>query len=302
MNQKSSRSGPRAHGAAFLPVGFALAALVIVFSAGCKTFNTYSADSRPVSKPITIDGKTDDWQGDLYVVPNERMSIGFLNDRENLYICLLSSDATIRAQIMTQGFTVWFDPKGGKEKAFGIRYPLGSQGGRQPGQKPGAPPGEMKEPPTFDPSAEALGEFEIVKSEKDPVQRLAFSDIKGLEMRVASSTGLIVYEMKIPLAAGADIPVAVGAAPGQAIGIGFETGKPEAPKTPGGAGSGAPGGRGGAGRPPAGGEIGGQGDEGGMRGGMGSRMGMIESLKVWALVQLSAGSAARPAEVLSLVK
>jgi len=294
MSQDQRQGRAKIRGWMLRPAGFALAASVMIAFAGCKTFNTYSADSRPVSRAISIDGKTDDWQGDLYVVPNERMSIGFLNDRENLYICLLSSDTTIRSQIMSQGFTVWFDPKGGKEKAFGIRYPLGSPDG----QLPRMPMGEMKEPPVAESSASSLDEFEIVKSEKDPIQKMGFSQVKGLELKVASSTGLIVYEMKIPLAASADIPVAVGAEPGKSIGIGFETGKIDTSKMPRG---GTPPGGDGTIRPPAGGgqeEIGAM----GRRGGAGSRLGLPDSLRVWALVQLAVGSAARPAEVLSLTR
>lgn len=270
-----------------------LALAVGIGAAACKTFNTYSADSRPVSRPITVDGKTDDWQGDLYVVPNERLSIGFLNDQEYLYVCLLSSDATIRSQIMVQGFTLWFDPKGGKEKAFGIRYPLGSPSAQPPRA------GEIKEPPPADPST--LDQFDVVKSEKEPAQRMDFSQAKSLELKVASSTGLIVYEMKIPLAAGANNPVAVGAAPGKTIGIGFETGKVDISKMPRGERGGTPGGGEGTGRPPMGGAGGGQTGEGG-RGGVDMRGGLAESLRVWAFVQLSMSSDKRAPEAVSFVK
>lgn len=272
-----------------------LALAVGIGAAACKTFNTYSADSRPVSRPITVDGKTDDWQGDLYVVPNERLSIGFLNDQEHLYVCLLSSDSTIRSQIMGQGFTVWFDPKGGKEKAFGIRYPLGSPAAQLPRT------GDMKEPPPAEPPASALDQFEVVKSEKEPAQRMDFSQAKGLELKVASSTGLIVYEMKIPLAASADSLVAAGAAPGKTIGIGFETGKVDISKIPRGERGGTPGGGEGTGRPPMGGTGGGQTVEGG-RGGVDMRGGLAESLRVWAFVQLSMSSDKRAPEAVSFVK
>lgn len=260
---------------------------------GCKTFNTYTAESRPVSRPIVIDGKTDDWQGDLYVVPGERLSIGFLNDRENLYVCVLTSDSSIRFQILAQGFTVWFDPNGGKEKVFGIKYPLGPPAGQQPKMAMG----EMGEPVFDDPSGTALNEFEIVKSEKEPPQKMEFSQAKGLEIKVASSTGLIVYEMKIPLVQSGENPVAVGAVPGKMVGIGFETGKFDASQMPRGNRGGTPGGGEGTGRPP----MGGGGGHGGM-GGMGMRAGIPDAMKVWALVQLSEGGGRRPAELVSVSK
>lgn len=262
---------------------------------GCKTFNTYTAESRSVSRPIVIDGKTDDWQGDLYVVPGERLSIGFINDLDNLYVCLLTSDTFTRFQIMSQGLTVWFDPKGGKEKAFGIKYPVGQPAGQQPKMTMG----ETGEPVFDESSGTSMNEFEIVKSEKEPPRKMEFFQAKGLEIKVASSTGLIVYEMKIPLVPSGDNPVAVGAVAGKTVGIGFETGKVDLSKMPRGNRGGMPGG-GGAGRPPMGG-VGGQGDQGG-RGAPGMRTGIPESLRVWALVQLSTGTIARPAELISIAR
>jgi hypothetical protein len=272
--------------------GLALALIFIVGLTGCKTFNTYTAESRPVSKPIVVDGKSDDWQGDLYVVPGERLSVGFLNDRDNLYVCLLTSDTFIKFQIMAQGFIVWFDPKGGKEKAFGIKYPVGQPAGQQPKMTMG----ETGEPVFDESSGTSMNEFEIVKSEKEPSRKVAFSQAQGLEIKVASSTGLIVYEMKIPLVQSGDNPVAAGAGPGKMIGIGFETGKFDASQMPRGNRGGTPGG-GGAGRPP----MGGGGAQGGM-GGSGMRGGIPDGLKVWALVQLSEGAGRRPAEIVSIAR
>jgi hypothetical protein len=259
--------------------------------AACKTFNTYTAESRPVSRAIVIDGKTDDWQGDLYVVPGERLSIGFLNDRDNLYVCLLTTDPYTRFQIMGQGLTVWFDPKGGKDKVFGIKFPLGPPAGQQPKMTLSAT-GE----PVIDESAGTpMNEFEIIRSEKEPVQRMEFAQAKGLEIKVASSTGLIVYEMKIPLVSNGQDPVAVGVLPGKTVGIGFETGKFDASKMP----------RSDRGGMPGGGGMGGRSQGGGGRGAMDGtamRGGIPESLKVWALVQLSSGMSRRPADVVSIAK
>ena len=269
-----------------------LGLLFLVASTGCKTFNTFTADSRPVSKPIVVDGKSDDWQGDLYVVPGERLSVGFLNDRDNLYVCLLTSDTFTKFQIMSRGFIVWFDPKGGKEKAFGIKYPVGQPAGQQPKMTMG----ETGEPVFDESSGTSMNEFEIVKSEKEPSRKMAFSQAQGLEIKVASSTGLIVYEMKIPLVQSGDNPVAAGAGPGKMIGIGFETGKFDASQMPRGNRGGTPGG-GGAGRPP----MGGGGAQGGM-GGSGMRGGVPDGLRVWALVQLSEGAGRRPAEIVSIAK
>jgi uncharacterized membrane protein YgcG len=269
----------------------------ILAMAGCASFNTYTTESRPLSKPITIDGRTDDWQGELFVVPGERMMIGFVNDGRFLYIAVLVEEAFQRNQVLYQGLTVWFDPKGGKEKAFGIRYPLGLPPGERPAPKMGAE-GEGLTP--VDLPEGALAELEIVRSEKEPPRRFKIADLKGVEVKVTPSTGLLVYEMKIPLTADAEHPVAVGTLPGRTVGIGFETPKFDASSIPRESGGGMPGGGGGRGGGMGGG--GGRGGAGGMGGGRGGMMGLAEPLKIWAIVQLAPGTGTASAGVRSIAK
>lgn len=252
--------------------------------AGCATFNTFTTESHALTRTITVDGMTDDWPGEMYVVPNERITAGFQNDGRFLYIALLVEEASQRFQIVSQGLTVWFDPKGGKEKAFGIRYPLGL-------------PPDRRKPARMNPQGEglmlpdlpdgALAELEIVRSPREPAQRLLVSGAKGLEVKVVPGTGLLVYEMKIPLLADAEHPIAVGAKPGGVVGIGFETDKPDTSAMP----SGGPGTDAGG----HGGHGGGMGGHGGMSGGGGGGMMMsAEPVKVWALVQLALGKGPAP--------
>jgi uncharacterized membrane protein YgcG len=272
----------------------ALAAGILTL-AGCASFNTYATESRPLTRPITIDGRTDDWQGELFVVPGERMMIGFVNDGRFLYIAVLVEEAFQRTEVLYQGLTVWFDPKGGSEKEFGIRYPLGLPARERP---IGRVTVEGEAPRPVELPEGALSELEILHSEKEPPQRLLVADLKGVELKVTPSTGLLVYEMKIPLVADIDHPLAIGTAPGRTIGVGFETPKPDTSSLPGGA-SGA--GMGGGGR---GGGMGGGGRGGGM-GGAGGRSGMTglaEPLKIWAIVQLAPGPGAASAGIRTTAK
>ena len=254
---------------------------------GCQTFNTFSTESRPLDHQVIIDGKTEDWQGDLFVAEGERIELGFLNDRENLYVCLLTTDNFVRAQILTQGLTVWFDPKGKTDKVFGIKFPVG------------LPPGERKMPLGDNPEGPDLEnlpkvpmmEMEIIRSEKEPVQKLNVAEAKGIEVKVVPSSGLIVYELKIPLVKTELNPIAVGAEPGKTIGIGFETPKFDPSQMSRRRVGGTPGG----GRPPMG---GGTGQEG--MGGYGRGFQMPEGLKIWAIVSLAQGPGSRQPELLFL--
>jgi len=78
-------------------------------------------------REISVDGKNADWLGAMLFFEEDNISVGLLNDENFFYICMIAEDQFIRAQVMRQGFTLWFDPEGGKKKTFGIKYPLGMQ-------------------------------------------------------------------------------------------------------------------------------------------------------------------------------
>ncbi len=103
---------------------------------------------------------------------------------------------------------------------------------------------------------------------------------KGIEVSLKRSTGLIVYEVKIPLQENQDFPFAVGAEVGSEIGIGIEVPKMTMNMKR------APGSMGGRGGGMGGGGMGGRG--GGMSGGMtGQRGNMQKGIKIWATVPLA---------------
>jgi hypothetical protein len=273
------------------------ALLLVLGLAGCSSARVYSTDSRPRLKEIRVDGKTDDWLGSLSIIEDGNASVGFLNDRENLYICLLLEEELLEAQAMRQGLTVWFDPKGGKEKWLGIRYPLG----RTLGEKSERPQGEPGLPPSEGFPEEAMSALEILRSPKGEPQKMEIADVRGIEITAVPSRGLFVYELKIPLSQTESNLIALEAQPGQTVGIGFEIPKLDRGQMPGRPSEGMPGG---GGRPPMGGVpgAGGGGRPGGMRGG-GPGGGMMEQmpegLKIWALVRLSSGRDDQPTVLLS---
>src|SRR5262252_5882835 len=89
-------------------------------------------DSHQRDGAIAVDGKFDDWTGNLEPLGSNPESIQVVNDGEFLYLRLTASEAGARRQIMRQGLTVWFDPGGGTKKKLGIRFPVveyGESGG-----------------------------------------------------------------------------------------------------------------------------------------------------------------------------
>ena len=257
---------------------------------GCSSFKTYVAKSLWPERQIVIDGKSDDWSGALSFIEKEQLSLGFFNDQDSLYVCLVAEGNFTRAQILRGGLTVWFDPEGGKEKKFGIRYPLGAFA-----REMQMPP-EMRNPEETNEGSprEAMNELEIIRSKKAEPERMELAKAKdnGLEVTAAPSSGLVVYELKIPLLAKEGQPLAVGAKPGATIGIGFETSKPDLSRMQRGGPGGMPGG--GMGRPGMGGGY-------GRRGGFGMRSNMPEPLKIWTTVQLASGGAGSVPEKATLL-
>jgi hypothetical protein len=250
------------------------------FFIGCSTFSTFKAKSDWGDQKIIIDGKSDDWSGMLSYVQGYNVSVGFRNDQDNLFICLIAEDLVTRNQIMRQGLTVWFDPKGGQEKIIGIKFPIGMQSADRP--RPGEP---EKQNETFDEDpGEYLTELEIIGPEKDQRKKMERGEAKGIEIHAQVSSGMLVYELRIPLARSEQSIYAVGSSRGKIVGVGFETAELDRSEMPGRPSPGRPGGGGmpGGGRPPMGGSRG----RGGMEG-FGTKPDLPKPLKIWAILQLA---------------
>ncbi len=282
--------------------------LLSFLAAGCSSIVTFETESRPLDHGIIIDGKADDWTGNIYTVEGERLSLGLYNDRDDLYVCLIANDPSSMSRIMDQGLTIWFDPSGGRKKALGIKYPAGramapawdKESGRKPGdgaERPATAPADRRNGDgSVAPPEDMPREMEVVTADGRENRKLLIDEVPGLELRVLASYTSVVYELKIPLRQSAEHAIAVGIDPGKALGLGFETGKLNTgTRQPARPGSGPEGG----GTPPMGG-TGGMGPAGGM--GQGVDFMAAARIRIWAVAKLSAGGAMRPAEVSSVSK
>jgi len=240
-------------------------------------------------REVTIDGKHDDWLNALMYFEEENISLGLQNDESFMYICMIVEDPMIRNQIMRQGFTLWFDPTGGKKRIFGIKFPIGMseeemqmRGIREEDVQQKQRRGEQ-DPEKFrqDPMRQ-MTELEILGPGKDESVRMPIDEAKGININMRASSGTLVYELRVSLSQNEQNPYAVGVTAGSSIGIRLETPKLKRSSMRGGMAGGMPGGggRGGMGGMPGG---------GGMRGG-GMRPQMPGPLKVKAIVQLASAA------------
>ena len=236
-----------------LPLSMA-AVLCLLPVAGCGGVRL---ESKPRDRVITIDGKADEWQESTTFIENAQIGVALFNDRDDLYVCIKSWNQDLNLQAMNLGMTLWFDPDGGKQRTFGVEYPLmedrvRSKDGGEPASG-GAAPGGPAAPPV---------RLAVRGSQADNREVMAVSDARGLEAKATMVGGILIYELKVPLRSDAQHPYAIGAQAGRAIGVLLETTYIEATKEARSGGGPRSGGRGGG----AGGARGGGGG-----GGMGGR-------------------------------
>lgn len=265
--------------------------LIALVLSGCS--GTEALQSEALDRAITVDGAVDDWQDALTPIEKKNLSLGLRNDGTFLYLALVSSDRQFINQMMSRGFTVWFDAEGGKERAFGIRFPLGLMASGR-----GVPPRDRQQ--NQDPDArrqrfeESMADLEIFDGEESSM-RFGMDAINGIAVKATLDTGTMMYELQVPLRKSEAYAFAIDAAPGDAIGVGLET--PEIDREAmrqqmrgRGGGRGGAGGRGGVGGPGGGrGGIGGPGGGRGERGGFGGQQ--PDPFKLWTTVTLARAEA-----------
>ncbi|NKB68496.1 MAG: hypothetical protein GKR89_15655 [Candidatus Latescibacteria bacterium] len=227
------------------PLSTYLPRCLFLIALGCLTAcGTTKLESKWRDRPVAIDGADDDWSRAKFIIENTPVTMGLLNDDEHLYLSLTTMDRPLQMQIARRGFTVWFDPKGGKSKKYGIRFPLGDPligrrdqlaFGGMPGygRPPGYPsPGGFGD--TEDTSLDRtrlqtlfdellqINELEILVQGAEPYRLLPGQEA-DLDVEVVYADGRLVYELKIGLSR-LDPPLrSPMVKPGADIGMGFET-------------------------------------------------------------------------------
>ncbi len=106
--------------------------LAVIISACCITSCSSSKHSRSKGEPgvwqvqpIVIDAENNDWPSP-YPNYDDKAMLGYAvsNDKDNLYVTVETGDPATQLKILRQGFTVWIDNTGGKDKNIAIHYPL----------------------------------------------------------------------------------------------------------------------------------------------------------------------------------
>jgi len=200
----------------------------------CIAINIITGCAKPIelnSKwrdfEITIDGIDNEWSSATIYAEKAKVSLTLLNDNNYMYIRLYSRDRGVQMQMVGMGFTIWFDPDGGKNKTFGIHFPLGIKDMDMPmmaksrEENPEEPEKMIKE---------SLNEMEMLGPGKDEIYRMSLieAETQGINAMLGFSKGNLVYELKVPFVQDEEHLYAIGINTAgidtsTMIGIGFET-------------------------------------------------------------------------------
>ncbi len=190
---------------------------------GC---NEPALESQWCDREIIADGRGYEWRDcDQYYDKDMRTRVGIFNDADYLYVFLSTHDRIMKRQIQGLGLTVWFDPVGGEEKKFGIRFPVGL---------PHYKWRSMLRPSSdddLDQSREILEnkqmELQILGPEEYEQKTILATDVGkyGMSVSLGEEGGNLVYELKVPLTENEKVRYAVRTDMSKHIGVGFETGK-----------------------------------------------------------------------------
>lgn len=170
-------------------------------------------------REVLVDGRNTEWAGALTDFPEQRITVGVMNDDDFLYLGLFVGDERTRRMAMMGGFTIWFDDAGADESRRGIRYPVGPDPAEWREDASGER-GEHRRPPGAGEGVASVGgELEILGPDEEGRRRVRAPEVPGVEVAVKPYDTSLAYELRVPLAREDRQEFGVGAGPGQTIGV-----------------------------------------------------------------------------------
>ena len=201
-----------------------IAGLLLFGLIGCG-WSELMVSKIPGSK-IVVDGNHEDWTGKLKYFENERVAVGFQNDEDYLYFCLVTADKANARKIMALGLTIWFQPSG-DEETIGLLYPL-----RMDNVSPKNLLGMNRNKNvnsdfelTVNRMMQNQGEFELVNDDDEILYSAALGSNDGFKIKVGVVNQQFIYEAKVPIGNNELAQIPINVFPNEKISIQFETGE-----------------------------------------------------------------------------
>jgi hypothetical protein len=157
------------------------------------------------TQPLYIDGSDNDWTKPLpYSIREEKVSYSISNDRQNLYVLLMTTNPQEQQKIIQGGMSVWVNTRGDKTNgdAAGIGYPLNDRNDRERQLMEDAQPQRYKDRPVRLEDKQTYGLYGFNKDTTVRQYNYGDSNAIGVAMRMAyNPQGDLIYELSVPLQA-----------------------------------------------------------------------------------------------------
>jgi len=226
--------------------GWALFLFSGLSMAGCS--HKLAPEGHYQTTPVVADGVPNEWGLPLrFSNADYTLQYNITYDSKNLYVCVISRDDRTELRMLRAGITLYFDPKGDKNKDIALHFPLRKQ------PDPASFRNRNGQPLT---NSSDSGWKEELVHQSDEFGTTGFTDIENGQFAVGdqkcpiqvaaklnNNDSVLVYEAVIPIhnILGADLS---SRNPKKTFSVGVVVNSPEAP----GAGSSRPYGGGGGGR------------------------------------------------------
>ncbi len=198
--------------------------IILISVIGCSPSELMLSSA--TTNQIIIDGNHKDWDGKLKYFEDDKVAVGFQNDKENLYFCIVSSDKSNVMKILSLGLTTWFYPQG-NEQVLGLQYPKRMD--RVPPQNLMGKNRNKNDISDLEVTIKAMlqnqGEFAIVDDDNEIIYASPVGSNNGYKIKANAVNRQFVYEAKIPIGNNTQAQIPINIFPNEKIRIEFESGE-----------------------------------------------------------------------------
>ena len=198
---------------------FASLGLAAAFAAAVAAAATPPVASARKTTDIVVDANIKKWP--VLTPLGDGVAVAAVNDADNLYLAVVTSDIDRLRQIAIAGLVVWFDPGGGTKEAFGMVVP--PTGAPRPGDRFAATGDDA---PSRERPQQKVTWVELVGPGKNDARRIELAAEDVIAVAAAMNEGTLLVELKVPIGKGTkEFPYGIGATLERPLGLGIETPK-----------------------------------------------------------------------------
>lgn len=167
---------------------------LIIFISGCCSFQLVQSS---FNDKIVIDGINKEWGSTLKNIEGKNISFGFANNKDFLYVSLITNDRNIIKKIIMNGMILWLESSEGE---LGIKYPFRMETSElrimrmeESDQRQRREPGAMMD------LLKGREDMQVINKEDLPLYTYNAGAGQNYKAKIKMDKDIFVYEMQIPL-------------------------------------------------------------------------------------------------------